>query len=304
MPKPPAFSMRKLDFLVLGAQKSGTTTLFQLLSEHPDAFVPPGKELPFFNGANVTEESYAEFVTEIFPRNLDDVVIGKLTPHYLVDPRVAERILSLSPETRLVVILRDPVERAFSHYRMSQRRNIEERSFAEVIDDMLVPEALAQARALPSGRANENKTYVAWGEYGRLLRPYAKKIEAGELLVLSTKGLEAAPERTMEKLCAFLGLEMLTLPSLGKKMHQGGSKERLPIQSIAKSLPLVRLLWRNISKRYKSRILYKVVQWNVVKSAASPDEVPKESLARLRAHFVNDAQEIERLTGWCPDWMS
>jgi len=87
-------------------------------------------------------------------------------------------------------------------------------------------------------------------------------------------------------------------------MHQGGSKERLPIQSIAKSLPLVRLLWRNISKRYKSRILYKVGQWNVVKSAASPDEVPKESLARLRAHFVNDAQEIERLTGWCPDWMS
>jgi hypothetical protein len=296
--------MRKLDFLVLGAQKSGTTTLFQLLSEHPSVFVPPGKELPFFNGETVTEESYAEFIAENFCGHLDDSVIGKLTPHYLSDPRVPERILSLSSETRLAVILRDPVERAFSHYRMSRRRKIEERSFAEAIDDMLVPETLEQARTHPTGRASENKTYVVWGEYGRLIRPYAKKIEAGEFLILSTKDLEATPGSTTEKLCTFLGLNVVSLPSLGKRMHQGGVKERLPLQSIAKSLAPTRWLWRRIPRNYKARILFKIDQWNVVKSSASLDDVPQETVARLRAHFLKDAEEIERLTGWRPDWIS
>ncbi len=294
--------MKKLDFIVLGAQKSGTTTIFQLLSEHPGVFVPAGKELPFFVRDDVTSESYQAFISEHYKGKLNSFVIGKLTPHYLSDPRVPERLLSLSNKTLLIAILRDPVERAFSHYRMSVRRGIEKRNFTEAIDQMLDSDALIYARALPTGRASENQTYIVWGEYGRLLQFYAKKIAKGEMLLLSTRKLESEPEYTIRQLLEYLGLEIVTLPSLGKKMHQGGTKERLPLQAIAKSLAPIKWLWRKLPNTKKQCILFQVEQWNVVKSVASLNDVPVETVERLREHFASDTKLIKDLTGWQPDW--
>lgn len=294
--------MRPLDFIIIGAQKSGTTTLFQLLSEHPDVYVPPGKELPFFNRDGANAASYAAFMEEHFGGQSEDVVIGKVTPHYLSDPAVAERLGMLMPSTRLVVILRDPVERAFSHYRMSVRRELDKRSFPQAVDDMLSHDNLARARALPAERGSEHQTYVAWGEYGRLLRPYRDQIARGALLVLSTRELETDPASTIARLLVFLGLEMVELPSLGQKIHQGGSKQRLPVQKIAKSIAPLRWLWRRLPHRYRSQVLFRVDQWNVVKSAESVDDLPAETVARLRRHFDSDAKIIEELTGWHPDW--
>jgi hypothetical protein len=296
--------VRPLDFLVIGAQKAGTTTLFQLLSEHPQVFVPPGKELPFFNRGGASAEGYAAFMDEHFSGQPNDVRIGKVTPHYLSDPTVPARLKALTHRTRLVAILRDPVERAFSHYRMSVRRGIELRSFSEAVNDMLAPGDLAEARTLATGRTSENRTYVAWSEYGRLFAPYADEIKRGDFLVLSTKDLEVDPAATMRRLLNFLGLEMVELPSLGKKMHQGGSRERLPIEAIARSLAPVRWFWRRIPHRYRSRVLFRVGQWNVVASPQDADVLSADTADRLRAHFAPDAVALETLTGWHPDWLA
>lgn len=296
--------MRPLDFLIIGAQKSGTTTLFQLLLEHPEVSVPEGKELPFFNKDEVTPESYAAFFQEHFAGQTDDLLIGKVTPHYLPDPRVPYRLDAILPSTRLIVILRDPVERAFSHYRMSVRRKLETRSFEEAIDAQLEPSELAAARALPSGRESESRTYVAWGEYGRLLKPYADRLERGAMLVLSTRELEQQPKALTRRLCEFLGIEMVDLPSLGKKLHQGGDKERLPIERIVRTIAPARWLWRNVPHRYRSRLIFRIGQWNVIKSEHPLDDLPPALIVRLREHFADDAQMIESLTGWRPDWLA
>lgn len=295
--------MRPLDFLIIGAQKSGTTTLFQLLSEHPQVFVPEGKELPFFNKGQVTPESYAVFFQEHFADQPDDVLIGKVTPHYLPDPRVPDRLDAVLPTTRLIAILRDPVERAFSHYRMSVRRKLETRGFDAAVDELLEPDELEAARLLPSGRESETRTYVVWGEYGRLLEPYADRLDNGTMLVLSTRELEQEPDVLMRRLCKFLGIDMVDLPSLGMKLHQGGDKERLPIERIAKAIAPIRWMWSKLPHRYRSRLMFRIGQWNVVKSEQGLEDLPQVLTARLRSHFAADAQAIEKLTGWRPDWL-
>lgn len=295
--------MQQLDFIIIGAQKAGTTTLFKLLSEHPQVFVPPGKELPFFNRDSANDETYAAFMEEHFSVQPNETRVGKVTPHYLSDPAVPARLKALTPKTRLVAILRDPVERAYSHYRMSLRRSIESRSFAEAVVDMLEPTDLAEARALITGRKSENRTYVVWGEYGRLLAPYADEISRNDFLVMSTKELEYNPEATMRRLLEFLGVPIVELPSLGQKLHRGGSRQRLPVEAIARSLAPVRWLWRRIPRRYRSQVVFHVDQWNIVVGESEANNLPTDVAIRLKAHFAPDAAELEALTGWHPDWL-
>lgn len=295
--------MKPLDFLILGAQKSGTTTLFQLLAEHPGAFVPPGKEVPFFTREDASAETLPAYLEEHFGPAASDAVTGKVTPHYLSDPRVPARLSALMPDARLVVILRDPVERALSHFRMSVRRGLETRDFAQAINDMLAPDDLSVARGLITGQANEHRTYVVWGEYGRLLAPYADSLAQGRMLALFTRDLELQPAETMERLLAFIGLQMVALPSLGQKLHQGGERERLPLQRTLRRFGMLKRIWRSIPARYRSRILFGFNQWNVVPSVKSVNDMPTEAISKLREHYAQDTRDFIRLTGMVPPWV-
>ena len=295
--------MQPLDFLIIGAQKAGTTTLYRLLSEHPQVFVPPSKELPFFTRNDANEETFKVFRREHFSVQPDGSRVGKVTPQYLCDPAVSARLKALTPQTRLVVILRDPVERAYSHYRMSLRRGLESRSFAKVIDDMLEPTDLAVARTLKPGLMSENRTYVVWGEYGRLLAPYKDEIAQNRVLILSTRGLECNPKSAMNRLLEFLGLSIMELPSLGKKFHKGGTRQRLPIEAIARKLAPIRWLWRRIPRRFQARIVFEVSQWNVSVDENHADDLPTDVAIRLRAQYAADTAALEALTGWHPDWL-
>jgi len=295
--------MRAFDFLIIGAQKSGTTTLFQLLDEHPGIYVPPGKEVPVFTRDDLSEVDLATYMDEHFGAMPQGDLIGKVTPHYLVDPRVPARIATFAPNAKLVVILRDPVDRAFSHYRMSVRRELETRSFDQAVEDMLRPENLAIARALPAGRSSENLTYVVWGEYGRLLQPYADQIAKGQMLVLYMSDLEADPEATLRKLVGFLGLDYAPVPSLGQKMHQGGDRERLPVLKILRRVGIARKLWRLVPHRIRSRMLFRFGQWNVVASQGVDGAISPATTARLRAHFAHDGARLTTLSGSTAPWL-
>ncbi len=294
--------MKALDFLILGAQKSGTTTLFQLLSEHPGVFVPPGKEVPFFTRDDASPATLSAYLQEHFGSAPANALTGKVTPHYLSDPRVPARLRAMMPDTRLAVILRNPVERALSHYRMSVRRGLETRDFAQAVDNMLAPADLEAARGLPTGKANENRTYVVWGEYGRLLAPYADQLAQGRMLVLFTRDLESDPAGTMTRLLTFLGLRMASLPSLGQKLHQGGERERLPLQRILRRIGPIRRLWRSIPERHRSRILFGFNQWNVVPNERKVEDMPPEVIEKLREHYIQDTRDFMRLTGLVPPW--
>ena len=113
--------LKPLDFMIIGAQKSATTALHAYLTEHPRIAMPLAKEAPFFDRGDYGKAAWKAFSEEHFAI-CGDRLRGKASPQYMADPRVPGRIAALMPHTKLIAILRDPVDRAYSHYQMARRR--------------------------------------------------------------------------------------------------------------------------------------------------------------------------------------
>ena len=160
--------MKPLDFVIIGAQKSATTALFEHLREHPSIHMPLEKEVPFFTSEHCSTEAWQTFAGQHFGEE-DDRLWGKATPQYLCEPGCAPRIRALAPDVKLVAILRDPVERSWSHYRMGLRRGTEQRDFDDAVRDLLDPAALDEARGAPAPRHEQG--YEPEGDY------YVKRFE-------------------------------------------------------------------------------------------------------------------------------
>lgn len=119
--------INKVDFLVIGAQKSGTTSIFNYLSSHPSIFMPQCKEVCFFT--RDFERGVDWYFSNYFPSAPASSIKGEASPHYMYFKNVPERIASLFPDIKLIAVLRNPITRAYSHYQMTVRRNLEKRSF-------------------------------------------------------------------------------------------------------------------------------------------------------------------------------
>ena len=121
------------DFLCVGAQKSGTSLLYRLLNQHPEIYLAKGKEIHFFN----RDENYnkgIEWYSEHFAGSEDYKRVGEVTPDYNYVPTVPGRIYkTLGKDIKLIFMLRNPVDRAYSNYWMSFRRGHERFSFEKAI---------------------------------------------------------------------------------------------------------------------------------------------------------------------------
>lgn len=117
------------DFLVIGAEKAGTTWLYEILRQHPDVFMPDAKELHFFNkyDSNLIERDNfsrlgLEWYEAFFAHAQPSKIIGEATPMYLCDTDACQRIRATVPDVRLLISLRNPIDRAFSHYQMARSK--------------------------------------------------------------------------------------------------------------------------------------------------------------------------------------
>ena len=118
------------DFLGIGVQKGGTTTLQRLLEQHPQVYLPPCKELHYFSLHYGQGEAWYQ---QQFEAAAPDQRCGEITPYYLFHPQVPARIHALLPEAKLIVLLRDPVERALSQVAHSMRLGLEPLELEEAL---------------------------------------------------------------------------------------------------------------------------------------------------------------------------
>jgi hypothetical protein len=296
-----------LDFVVIGAQKGGTTTLFEHLRRHPDLCLPADKEAPFFNRPELFSRGVDHLFGTYFPHPLPEgKLLGTVTPQYMCIAGCAERLASAFPSARLMAILRDPVDRAYSHYRMAVRRGMEERSFNDAIAAML-----ADDRAIDAARTSKAlaDTYVAWGEYGRVLSDYRDRFPAEQLLVTYTDDLEQDPAGVIAAMHGFLGVPVLLPEGVGDRYHVGTSRRRFPtLQRRLRSSP-AGSLWRRLPQGTRSRAFMRFELWNVRRGAPpgrdieQPDDDGRgapctaETERRLRAHFAADQRALAERYG-------
>ena len=217
------------EFLGVGVQKGGTTTLQRLLEQHPGAFLPAAKELHYFSLHYALGE---DWYREQFAQAGAQQRCGEITPYYLFHPLAPARIQALLPQARLIVLLRDPVERALSQYFHSLRLGLEplelEPALAAEAQRLAGAEA-ALAAADGRHRSHQEHSYLARSRYEQQLPRLEALFAAEQLLVLRSEDLFAQPERVWEQVLTFLGLEALPLPPLAQPANAGqGESAKLP----------------------------------------------------------------------------
>lgn len=323
-----------IDFLVIGAMKAGTTSLFEYLRGHPEIDLPPDKEVPYFNDDRFYgKQAWEEYLRMAFPTPGHGRLSGTVTPLYMspIAPaaeadgdgkepagydnfELPRRIHERLPSARLIAILRDPVERAYSHYVEETRRSGESRPFAAVVDDLLQPDALARSRSelMPNGG------YIALGEYGRLLEGYYDLFPRERILVLFTRDLAREPMDVLGRIYDFLGVAPdVEPPNLGKRYNVGAPRFKvrpgLPATVVEKASAnrAARTAWHSLSAKRKSAILgayrrfnYRFRDWNrrTDASAEPPSAEVSAGLKRLRNHYAEERKLLEKLLGYSPPW--
>ena len=196
------------DFFVVGAMKSGTSSLFHYLCQHPLVAAPLRKEVHYFShGRHLgkTDGWYrAHFPLRV--RMAPGAITGEATPDYMYDPEVPARLAAMAPRARLIVILRDPVERAISHYHHEVRMG---REYLPIEEAMAVEEErLASARAAgPEGRETwMHACYKARGRYAEQIERLRATFPPERILILGNNLLFRDPEQVMAQTLGFLGL--------------------------------------------------------------------------------------------------
>ncbi|MDP9342164.1 MAG: sulfotransferase domain-containing protein [Actinomycetota bacterium] len=186
-------------FLVVGAQRSGTTYLHHLLSQHPGVHMPPEKELHYFDlvpvrGNDVDLDQYAA----AFAGAAAGQIVGEATPSYMYFPWVPELLAAHLPEARLIFVLRDPVDRAYSQYWKAVREGWERLTFERGL-------AAEAGRLQGSHRDRVAFSYRDRGFYMRQIDRFRPLFPRERMLFLRADDLYASPAEVLRTVCAFIG---------------------------------------------------------------------------------------------------
>ncbi len=293
--------MKTLDFLCIGAGKSGTTSLHNYLRGHPRIFLPLEKEAPFFLRAGLTPQDWANFAESHFAGADPNLLWGKITPQYMGDPQIPSYIAGMMPDVKLIALLRNPIDRAYSYYRMMVRAERETRTFDAAVADQLRPGNLQTARTEPYNVEAAANSYVARGEYGRILSEYYSHFPHDQILITFTEALDARPDLVLAQILTFLGLASGYSPAnLGRRYYVGGDRQRFPwLIPMAKGFSPLRWVWLKIPYETRKRIFwwYKT-EFNVVQSK---DSICLETRKQLIEFYKPDVDRLEKLIGIpCP----
>lgn len=192
----------KVGFLIAGTQRGGTTTLREFLFDHPDVCMSAKKELHFFDDDRYWRKDppdYAPYHGAFAPRP-SHRLLGEATPIYMYWKAALPRIRAYNPDMKLVMILRNPVERAYSHWNFERQAGREPLPFREA----LAAEPQRSRDALPAQL--RNGSYIQRGFYAAQLEEIWKFFPRTQTLVLRFENLSRAPGQLCAEVARFLGI--------------------------------------------------------------------------------------------------
>lgn len=207
------------DFLIIGAQKGGTTSIYRYLSMHPQVRFGRVKEADYFSNYSFGGERWyrAQFPVRAPWRHW---MIGDASPYYLFHPHAADRAAELLPGAKLVAVLRNPVDRAYSHYQHVVSRGHEALDFEAALEREALAVPVESQRMLddPAYRSltHERHSYVSRGEYARQLERWLRRFPRENLFVLQSEQMFEAPNAVMARVYEFLGLDAIRIDDPGQ----------------------------------------------------------------------------------------
>lgn len=288
-----------IDFLVVGAQKAGTTSVHDWLAAHPGIALPVHKETRFFADPERFAKGAGWYRAQ-FPRSTGGKVIGEVDPEYLYRPGAAANIRALSDAERFVILLRHPLKRALSQYFMARRRGYEKHDFCEAL-------RLERARLGddPEGFAADHLGYTARSLYGDQVARFREHFPQAQFLFLRSDELGEAAYR---RICAFIGVEP-ALETVDFEARSNAASEarsaflRDAIHAPNGKSPLRRAIVRLFPRGLKRAVFLALEKLNQSPLDEDPEAVmataPREVLETMR----DDLARVEQITGLdLTDW--
>lgn len=193
--------------VIIGSQRGGTTALFRYLAEHPQVVAPRSKEL---NALSLHYDKGEGWYRGHFPTTSESVRALEASPLYLADPRVPARAAARLPHAHFIALLRNPVERAYSHYLHNLEYGFEQLSFVDALDAEGERLLEADRRGLGSRRGMEiyrNFSYVLRGCYASQIEQWQMHVPPSRLTVLRSEDFFADPKGTYDDLLRRLDLD-------------------------------------------------------------------------------------------------
>jgi len=208
---PTVNGLRLPDFLIIGAGRCGTTSLSKYLAAHPQVYLPSKlrPEPHFFMKQAEYEKGLAYYSHRYFEGVPDDVRAGEKSVSYLFQPYVPDRIRTHLPWAKMVVMLRNPMDRAYSSYHFTCKNGLETMPFSEAI--RAEPERIAHP-ASPEHAEIQPFTYIGRSRYAEQLRRYTAIFPPEQLHVALLDDFVADPQAEYRRVLAFLGVDIGFVP--------------------------------------------------------------------------------------------
>lgn len=311
------------NFLIIGAQKAGTTTLYSLLQKHTQICMSSQKEPGFFIGTYNDPERFQTLIRpdaahlsqkrnvlsmgcftldeyqSLFMSDIEKPLRGEASTSYLSSPYAARRIFELIPNVKLISILRDPVERAFSAYTYQVMRGTEPaKTFTEAINSELSGE---RDGWLYGWR------YLYSGLYADHLRRYFDYFPREQIKILKFETLKSNPFGIYSEICNFLDIEPEKIDVI-KKKNATVHHPNFALRSLRASFTSDNFIKRNLRGLFPKKIRKKIK--NHVISAVDifgkrPKKIIDEDRARLAGYYSDHNERLSEVTNFeFSDWIS
>ena len=233
----------KPTYLIIGASRSGTTAMYDYLSKNRYGYRAPHKELHFFDkyfhkGFQWYKGNFPTIFHKFYFEKIlhKKIVAGEATARYLLLPIVAKRISECIPDIKLIVMVRNPIERTFSHYRRQFEKDNESRTFEDVVDA-----EIEYLSSLPSTFDDDNldeyaerflkAPYLGRSLYYQQLQMWLKYFNKKQILLLKSEDFYQDPWGSLDKAYSFLGTKNYDKPP-NLKIKQNASGYKIPLDDI------------------------------------------------------------------------
>lgn len=279
-------------FFVVGAQKSGTTSLHSYLAAHPSISLPDGKETKFF----VDDERFVrgvEYYRAHWPSGTaTGQLVGEVDPDYLYFDVALERmeqILDIG-KTKFIFLFREPVSRAFSHYLMSYRRGIEPLSFEDAISEE--PERIRKGYY-----EKLHYSYLARGHYYEQVVRFLERVDREKMLFILTDDLSVDPQGVMAEVFSFLEAKPCEGLEYGEKHWEAKSPRSMKLLKLVLSKGVHKSAFKLIFPfpEQRKKLREKIIRWNETDKLDT--RLNEATRYRLKALYRDDNEKLAGLIG-------
>ncbi len=275
------------NFFIIGVAKAGTTSLYAYLKDTPGVFMSSEKEPGYFHSESFGRRSSKRIrkksdYLKLFNKVSNEKAIGEASPGYLVDLESAKLIHEAVPNAKIIVLLRDPIDRAFSHYLMRRTKGFVKQTFHEVITKSISNEK--------KGLVNEYKFLLGPGLYTKNLRRFQDVFGIENVKILIFEEFIKEPKKTVKEVLRFLGVDAEPPDTIEKTYNVYGAPRSMLSKHILGSDRLQKLA---------RQIIPQSLRWKLrAKLLLKKEERPKladEDKAILEDFYSQDAPELEEL---------